>query len=130
MHWRGLRDPSDENRSGPNPLARRTETCPRLHRPTRTPQHRARPLARVTGGGRQPSTRARALSILTLLGFDSPGSVPDIQTHSARDDNLHDLVGARIDGLHGRVRVVGRYGILHHEAIAAKQLQALAGNLL
>src|SRR6516165_7025150 len=66
MYRRGFRDLSDENRSGPNPLARRTETYPRLHRATRTPQHRVRALARFTGRGNKPSHRTGALGIAVL----------------------------------------------------------------
>src|SRR5215469_3118955 len=61
MYRRGFRDLSDENRFGPDPLARGTETCPRLHGPPRTPQHRVRSLARATGRGRYPSHRTRPL---------------------------------------------------------------------
>src|SRR5439155_25537060 len=47
------------------------------------------------------------------------------EPESPRDDHLHDLVRAGIDRLHGRVGVVPSDRVLHHEAIAAVELQAL-----
>src|SRR5262252_645740 len=42
----------------------------------------------------------------------------------ARNQLLHDFVGAAVDALHARVDVHARDGILVHVAVAAEQLQA------
>src|ERR1700755_70002 len=43
---------------------------------------------------------------------------------AARDEKLHDLVGAGVDALHARVAIHARDRIFVHIAIAAEQLQA------
>lgn len=52
------------------------------------------------------------------------------QTHAARNDDLHDLIGAGVDGLNGGVAVVGGNRIFLHETVAAMQLEALRSNFL
>src|SRR5579885_1652630 len=47
------------------------------------------------------------------------------QTQRAADHFLHDLVRAAVDALHARVHVRAGDRELHHEAVAAVQLQAL-----